>query len=267
MDRRHLVALFGVLVALVSVAVVLSTPLALESSSPGADHRYPAGAGPDHVNFSVLDNDSANVSHTPRQHWDSYAIRYSAPAERPIVEGEYFIDSATGAVVGQRWHDAAVYINGSTYAFVQPAETIPTDRKRAEFEADPAFVYDNATDAYYRYDPQYGRVAPTNIGRHTRLLESYTWEATGTTTHHGVPVITYRVTGTRTDDARTTPANGTLRLGVENGVVYAYDITLDAEKDDYHYTYTVEPAPFPDHEWVDGARAVAANDANSSSGQ
>lgn len=265
MDRRTLVVICGTVAALAIAAFVLATPLAPEANTPAANKSYPTGAGTDHINFSALDDDSANVSHAPREHWDSYAIRYSAPPERRIVEGEYYIDSATGAIVGQRWHDATVYINGSTYAFVQPAESIPNEQERAEFKSDPAFVYDNATDAYYRYDTQYGRVAPTNIGRHTKILEAYTWQATNRTTHHGVPVITYRVTGTRKEAARTTPANGTLQLGAEDGILYAYDITLDADERDYHYTYTVKPAPFPDHEWVDTARAVTANATNSSS--
>jgi hypothetical protein len=266
MERRSLVAVLVVLVAVGTAAFALTiwSPM---SGPSDPDRTYPAGAGADHINFSTLESDDANVSHTPREYWDSYAILYTAPPERPIVEGDYYINSSTGELIADRWHDATVYRNGSTYAFAQPAESIPNEHQREEFESDDAFVYDNATETYYRYDPHYGQLAPTNIGRHTALLEAYTWEATNTTTHHGVPVITYRVTGTRTNDSHVTPAsNGTLQLGAEDGIIYAYDITLDADEHNYRYTYDVRPAPFPEHEWVDTAREVAdGNTTNSSS--
>lgn len=267
MDQRYL----GVLVALVAVgAAAAALVVGWPAPSDGRDttQTYPAGAGPSHINFSALDADDANVSYTPREHWDSYAIVYTAPPERRLVEGDYYINASTGAIIAQRWHDAIEYINGSTYAFVQPADSIPNEQQREEFKEDPAFAYDNATDAYYRYDPRYGRVAPTNIGRHTKLLESYAWEASNRTTHHGVPVITYRVTGTRTDAPNVPPAiNGTLQLGVEDGIIYGYDITLDADESTYRYTYEVRPAPFPEHEWVDTARDVAGNTTSGSSDQ
>lgn len=266
MDRRYLIIGLVALVAIVAVSFAFATSW---SSTPGpldSDQTYPAGAGPDHINFTALDADDANVSHTPRKYWNSYAIRYTAPPDRRLVEGEYYINSTTGAIIGQRWHNATVYINGSIYAFVQPADSIP-EHQREQFTSDPSYVYDNTTDAYYRYDPHYGQIAPTNIGRHTMIPEPYTWEATNTTMHHGVPVITYRVTGTRTDSQVPPPINGTLQLGVEDGIIYAYDLTLDAGERTYHYTYDVRPAPFPDHEWVDTARTLAANTSESSSEQ
>ena len=264
MDRRYVVVGSVALVAIVVASVSLATAWSGPSDPLGSDQTYPPGAGPNHVNVSALDAAETNLTHTPRNYWDSYAIRYTAPAERRLVEGEYYVNSATGEIIADRWHDATVYRNGSTYAFVQPADGIP-EHRREQFASDPSFVYDNATDAYYRYDPHYGQLAPTNIGRHPTILESYTWEAIETTTHHGVPVITYRVTGTRTDSQAPPASNGTLRLGVEDGLIYAYDLTLDAGEDTYRYTYSVSPAPFPDHEWVDTARALAANTTNGSS--
>lgn len=266
MDRRYVIGLVLVLVAIGIGMVAFTTGLSPQATPPGSDQTYPAGAGADHINFSALDADDATVSHTPREYWDSYAISYNAPSERRLVEGEYYIDSTTGEIIGQRWHNATVYIDGSTYAFVQPADSIPHEHQREEIKSDPQFVYHNATDAYYRYDPHYGRIAPTNIGRHTVMLKSYSWEAVSTTTHHGVPVIAYRVTGTRPNDVDIPPAiNGTLHLGVEEGIIYAYDITLDADERTYHYAYDVRPAPFPDHGWVDTARTLAANTSRSSS--
>lgn len=223
--------------------------------SPNSEQVYPEGVGPNHINFSVLNADNRSVHHSPRDYWESYAIIYTAPSERRLVEGNYYINSATGEIIGERWNDARVYINGSTYAFVQPADSI-SEREREQLESDDAFVYHEATDAYYRYDRHYGSVAPTNIGRHPILLEAYTWEAIGTTTHHGVPVITYRATGSRTDTRAPPIANGTLQLGVDDGVIYGFDITVDADERTYHYTYDVKPAPFPDHEWVDRAREL-----------
>ncbi|RMB25604.1 hypothetical protein [Haloplanus aerogenes] len=225
--------------------------------TPTADRAYPEGAGPNHIDFSALDADNERVEYSPRAHWASYAIVYTAPAERRLVEGNYSIDSTTGAIIGERWNDATVYINGSTYAFVQPAASVP-EHERERFESDDSFVYHEATDAYYRYDRHYGSVAPTNIGRHPDLLEAYTWEATDTTTHHGVPVITYRATGSRADTRAPPIVDGTLRLGAEDGVVYAFNITVDADER-YHYTYAVKPAPFPEHEWVDRARELSAD--------
>ncbi|MBV0903672.1 hypothetical protein [Haloarcula salina] len=255
MDRRYgLVAL----VALGIGVVAFTTVWAPQATTPGSEQTYPAGAGPDHINFTALEADEANVSHTPRSHWDSYAIVYTAPPDRRLVEGDYYIDSSTGEILTDRWHNATVYRNGTTYAFVQPADSLPA-HQREQFTSDPQFVYDNATDAYYRYDPHYGQIAPTNIGRHPDILGAYTWTATNRTTHHGVPVITYRVSGERTTAADVPPAlNGTLRLGAEDGIVYAFDITLDAAEREYRYTYDVHPAPFPDHGWVETARELAA---------
>ncbi|MFB6293615.1 MAG: hypothetical protein ABEH60_05080 [Halonotius sp.] len=264
MNRRFLAVVLVGVVAVVAASVALATYWPAQSEPLDSDQTYPTGAGPDHINVSALDANDANVSHTPREYWDSYAIIYTAPPERRLVEGDYYINSSTGEIIGQRWHNATVYINGSIYAFVQPADSI-LEHQREEFESDPQFVYDNATNAYYRYDPHYGQVAPTNIGRHTIILDAYTWEAINTTTHHGVPVITYRVTGTRTDSDIPPAISGTLQLGLEEGLIYTYDITLDADEGTYHYTYDVRPAPFPEHEWVDTARDLTTNFTNSSS--
>ncbi|WP_251328280.1 hypothetical protein [Haloplanus pelagicus] len=266
MDRRYVVGLAVALVATGIGALAFTAVWSPHATVPDSDRPYPAGAGPHHINFSALGTDDTNVSHTPREYWDSYAIVYTAPPERRLVEGDYYIDSATGAIIAQRWQNATVYINGTTYAFVQPADSIP-EHQREQFASDPQFVYDDTTDAYYRYDPHYGQIAPTNIGRHTMILEAYAWEATDTTTHHGVPVITYRATGTRPDSQVPPTIDGTLRLGVEDGVVYAFDLTLDAGEETYHYTYDVAPAPFPEHEWVDTARNLAANATDSRSEQ
>jgi hypothetical protein len=258
MDRRYSI---GLVVALVAIGlgsfafVAFSSP---QPTAPGSEQTYPPGAGPDHINFTALDADDSNVSHGPRQYWDSHAIVYTAPPERRLVEGNYYINASTGEIIGQRWHNGTVYINGSTYAFVQPADSIP-EHQREQFSSDPQFVYDTTTDAYYRYDPRYGQIAPTNIGRHPDILDAYTWTAIDTTTHHGVPIVTYRVSGERETAADVPPPiNGTLRLGVENGIVYAFDITLDADERAYRYTYDVHPAPFPNHDWVDTAREVAS---------
>jgi len=258
MDRRYLIGLAVALIAVGIASFAFTTFWSSQATSPGSDQTYPAGAGPDHINFSVLEADDTNVSHTPRMHWDSYAIVYTAPPDRRLVEGDYYINSETGEILAKRWHNASVYRNGTTYAFVQPADSI-SERQREELKSDDAYVYDNTSDAYYRYDPNYGQLAPTNIGRHPAILDAYTWTATNTTTHHGVPVITYRVSGERATAADVPPPiNGTLRLGVEDGIVYAFDITLDADERDYRYTYDVRPAPFPDHSWVDTARGLTA---------
>ncbi|GAA0520578.1 hypothetical protein [Halorubrum aquaticum] len=218
--------------------------------------EYPEGAGADSIDFAALDSDDETVLHAPRDHWDSYAILHSEPPERRRVEGDYYIDATTGEVISDLWHGARDYRNGDTYAYVQPADRIPDHQPRDEWESDPQFVYDDATDAYYRYDPHYGRIAPTNVGRHTDLLEAYDWEATGTTTRHGIDVVTYRLSDTEPNDSRGVPAvEGTLKLGVEDGIVYAFDVTLDAEGEP-RYTYTVRPETFPDHDWVETAREV-----------
>jgi len=262
MDRRSLVVGSLALAAVVA-SVALVTVWSAPSDSIDSERTYPPGAESDHIDFPALAADDDNVSHTPREYWDSYAIVYTAPSERRLVEGDYYINSSTGEILADRWHDAEVYRNGTIYAFVQPAESVP-EHRREQFASDPQFVYDDATDAYYRYDARYGHIAPTNIGRHTAMLDSYTWEAVDETTHHGVPVITYRVTGTRTDSQVPPATDGTLRLGAEDGVIYAYDITLDGDERTYHYTYSVRPAPFPEHEWVDRARALAANSTDGS---
>lgn len=259
MKRGPTIVLLATIVVLAgcSGAVIPSD----STQSPNSDREYPEGAGPNHINFSALNADNRSVQHSPRDHWESYAIIYTAPSERRLVEGNYYINSSTGEIIGERWNDASVYINGSTYAFVQPADSV-SEREREQLEADDTFVYHEATDAYYRYDRNYGSVAPTNIGRHPTILKAYTWEAIDTTTHHGVPVITYRATGSRPDTRAPPIVDGTLQLGVEDGVIYAFDITVDADESNYYYTYDVKPAPFPDHEWVDRARDIRAENAS-----
>ncbi|MFC7020023.1 MULTISPECIES: hypothetical protein [Haloarcula] len=264
MNRHDLVVGSLILVVIVVASVALLGVWSGPSEPLDSDQTYPPGAGPDHINFSTLGADDANLTHTPRRYWESYAILYAAPSERRLVEGEYYINATTGEIIADRWHDAKVYRNGTTYVFYQPADSLP-EHQREQFRSDPAFVYDNTTDAYYRYDPRYGQIAPTNIGRHTMVVDSYTWEAINTTTHHGVPVITYRVTGTRPDSQAPPAINGTLQLGLEDGIIYAYDITKDAEGGPYRYTYSVRPAPFPEHEWVDTARDLTGNTTESSS--
>ena len=268
MKRRALLAALGG-VGLSSLAGctdgISSSDGPTTSDQSDLPQQYPDGAGPDHINFSALNSDNNTVSHTPRDHWDSYAITYSEPPERRRVEGEYYINSSTGEVISDLWYGAKDYRNGDTYAYVQPAEQIPDHRPREELDSDPMFVYDNATDAYYRYDRHYGQIAPTNIGRHTDILHSYDWEATNTTTHHSVPVITYQLSDVEPDNSRVAPAvTGSLKLGVEDGIIYAFDVTLDAEGDP-RYTYTVRPAAFPDHGWVETARAVAAESSSANS--
>jgi hypothetical protein len=259
MERRYFLWGLVAVVTIVGIGFTLTTIGPTDASPLDSDQQYPTGADAEHINFTALAATDSNVSHTPRKHWDAYAIDYDAPPERPLVEGDYYINAETGETLADRWHDAEVYRNGSSYAFFQPAESIPNSNRREEFESDDAFVYDNATDAYYRYDPNYGNLSPTNIGRHTAMLESYTWEARNTTTHHGVSVITYQVTGTGTNTSNVPPAsNGTLQLGLDDGVVYAFDITVEDDDTTYQYTYDVGPAPFPDHDWVETARDLAA---------
>lgn len=269
MERRALLSVLGVVgVASLtgctdSISGVGGPTTERQSTLP---QQYPSGAGPDSIDFSTLRSGDTTVLHTPRDRWDSYAIIYSEPPERRRVEGSYYINSSTGEVISDLWYGAKDYRNGDTYAYVQPAAQIQNQQAREELEADPSFVYDNATDAYYRYDRHYGQIAPTNIGRHTGILTAYGWEATNTTTHHGVPVITYQLSDTEPDDSRAPPAvTGTLSLGVEDGIIYAFDITVDADGE-ARYTYTVRPASFPDHSWVETARTVAAarNSGNSS---
>jgi hypothetical protein len=260
MDRRLTIVLSLTMVVLVGCTAPTSPSDGAGSTT--LEREYPEGAGPNHIDFAALDADNRSVRDSPRDHWKSYAIVYTAPPERPLVEGNYYVDSDTGAIVGERWNDARVYINGSTYAFVQPADSVP-EHEREQLDADDSFVYDSATDAYYRYDRHYGGVAPTNVGRHPELLHAYTWEAIDTTTHHGVPVVTYRATGSDPDTRAPPVVDGTLQLGVEDGVVYAFDITVDADQGDYRYTYDVRPAPFPDREWVDRARVLSTENATS----
>ena len=71
-------------------------------------------------------------------------------------------------------------------------------------------------------------------------------------------VITYRLTGRQPTADRAQPAkSGTLQLGVDDGLIYAYDITLETNDATSHYSYQVRPAPFPDHEWVRTAQRLS----------
>ena len=265
MQRRLGLALVVIVVFAVGILVTMGPAPINDSDSLPAGQDYPPGAEPNGINFTTLDSTETNLTHTPRTHWDSYVLGFTETPDRPPVEGTYYINSTTGEIITDRFHGATAYRNGSVYAFVQPAEGLTNDHQREQFADDDAYVYDNATEAYYRYDPQYGQLAPTTIGRHDAIVESYTWEAVNTTTHHEVPVITYRLTGRQPDADRAQPAEaGTLRLGVDDGVIYAYDLTLETGDNTSRYSYQVRPATFPDHEWVQTAtRLHSATDSSS----
>lgn len=264
MDRRALLAAFGVGVSCLAGCADREATANESTPDEPSDRpaEYPDGAGPDSIDFSTLESDDETVLHAPRDHWNSYAILFSEPPDRRRIEGDYYVNSSTGEVISELWYGAKDYRNGDTYAYVQPADRIPDQQPRDEWDADPQFTYDATTDAYYRYDPNYGQIAPTNIGRHTDLLDAYGWEARTTATHHDVPVIIYRLSNGDPESDRGTPAvTGSLKLGVDDGIMYAFDITLDTETE-ARYTYTVRPAPFPTHEWVETARNVAATNSS-----
>lgn len=265
MYRRALLASLG--------AVSLSTLTGCLDQSPGQSgsqtsaqqsdiDTYPAGAGPDSIDFSVVGGDEATLRSLSHDGWESYGILSDEPADRPRVEGEYYVDTTTGEVLSELYDDVRDYRNGEEYASVRPVGPL-SDQQRERLADDPAYVYDDDTDAYYRYDPEYGEVAPTNIGRHSTILESYEWTATGETTHHGVAVITYELASEESRDSDAPAGSeGSLSLGAEDGIVYAFDLTLDVD-DGARYTYSVEPAAFPDHEWVETAKRVAGSDGGS----
>lgn len=256
MQRRWRLALVG-LAFVVAVLVAVGPVPTAETDGLSTDQQYPPGAGPNEINFTALDATETNLTHTPRAYWDAYVLGFTATPDSPPVEGTYYINATTGEMITDRFHGATAYRNGSIYAFRQPAAELQTDYRREELAADEAYVYDNATETYYRYDPRYGQLAPTTIGRHTDIVEAYTWEAINTTTHHEVPVITYRLTGQGPDTDRAQPAeSGTLRLGVDDGLIYAYDITLTTDGSIATYRYQVRPAPFPAHEWVTTAKEL-----------
>lgn len=265
MQRRLGFALVVIVVFAVGTLMAMWPAPINDSGSLPADQDYPPGAGPNAINFTTLDSTETNLTHTPRAHWDSYVLGFTETPDTPPVEGTYNINSTTGEIIADRFHGATVYRSGSVYAFVQPAEGLTNDHQRKQFADDDAYVYDNATEAYYRYDQQYGHLAPTTIGRHHAIVESYIWEAVNTTTHHGVPVITYRLTGRQPAADRAQPAeSGTLWLGADDGVIYAYDLTLETGDNTSRYSYRVRPAPFPDHEWVQTAtRLQLATDSSS----
>ena len=257
MQRRLGLALAVIVVFGVGVLITVGPAPTNDSGALSADQAYPPGAGANGINFTTLSEPETNLTHTPRAHWDSYVLGFTETPDRPPVEGTYYINASTGEMITDRFHSATAYRNGSIYAFVHPAEGLTSEHQREQFADDDAYVYDNATDAYYRYDPQYGQLAPTTIGRHADIVESYTWQAVNTTTHHGVPVLTYRLTGRQPDAERAQPAQaGTLQLGVDDGLVYAYDLTLETGANTSRYSYEVRPAPFPAHEWVPTAQQL-----------
>jgi len=264
MNRRWLFVLVFVVVVGVGVLVAVGPAPTGDNTALPADQAYPPGAGPTGINFTALDVAETNLTHTPRAHWESYVLGFTETPDTPPVEGTYYINATTGEIITDRFHNATAYRNGSIYAFRQPAAELPTDRGREELAADEAYTYDNATDTYYRYDPRYGQLAPTTIGRHTDIVDAYSWEAVNTTTHHGVPVISYQLTGRQPDADRAQPAEvGTLQLGVDDGLIYAYDLTLDATDATANYSYQVRPAPFPDHEWVSTAKRLQSSNTSS----
>ncbi|WP_458208096.1 hypothetical protein [Haladaptatus sp. NG-SE-30] len=267
MERRALLSALGS-VGLSSLAGCADRIFSAERSTTDglvkSDQQYPNGTGPNHIDFSTLNSDNNTALDIPQIHWNSYAIVYTEPPDHRRVEGEYYINASTGEVISDLWYGAEDYRDGDTYAYVQSAEQIPDEYQREQFKSDPSFVYDNTTNAYYRYDRHYGQVAPTNIGQHTDILEYYRWKATDRTTHHGVSVITYQLADPEPNKSRGTRAiTGTLQVGVEDGIIYAFDITLDDDEGELRYTYSVRPAAFPDHDWVETARTVVTTNSTS----
>ena len=201
--RRALLASLGA-VSLPTVAGCLDQSPGQGGSRTSAQQSdletYPPGAGPDSIDFSVVGADEPTLLSLSHDGWESYAFRYDEPADRPRVEGEYYVDTTTGEVVSELYEEAADYRDGEEYAAIQPAGPL-SDQQREQLDDDSAYVHDADTDAYYRYDPQYGGVAPTTVGRHPTILESYEWTATGETTHHGVAVITYELASEESRDS------------------------------------------------------------------
>jgi hypothetical protein len=264
-QRRALLSALGA-VSLPTVAGCLEQSPSRSDSQTSAQQSdievYPAGAGPESIDFSVVGADEATLLSLSHDGWESYAFRYDEPADRPRVEGEYYVDTTTGEIVSALSDDARDYRDGEEYASIRPAGPL-SDQERERLEDDPKYVYDADTDAYYRYDPQYGEVAPTNVGRHPTILESYEWTATGEATHHGVAVVTYELASEESRDSNAPAASaGSLSLGADDGIVYAFDLTLDVA-DGARYTYSVEPAAFPARGWVETAKRVAGSDSES----
>lgn len=80
MERRALLFTLCLIVLSSLAGCADSKPRAQASSTDeqvNADQQYPDGVGPNHINFSTLTSDNNSVLHTPRTHWDSYAILYS----------------------------------------------------------------------------------------------------------------------------------------------------------------------------------------------
>ena len=267
MERRALLSALSVvgLSSLASCADRIASAEGPTTDGPvKSSQQYPDGTGPNHINFSTLNSDNNTALHAPRTHWNSYAIIYTEPPEYRRVEGVYYVNSSTEEVISDLWYGAKDYRNGDTYAYVQPAQRIPDEPQREQFESDPSFVYDNTTNAYYRYDRHYGQVAPTNIGRNTDILEYYRWKETERTTHHGVSVITYQLADPEPNESRVPRAiTGTLQVGIEDGIIYAFDVTLDDDEGELRYTYSVRPAAFPDQSWVETARTVVTTNNSS----
>lgn len=267
MQRRALLSSLGA-VSLSSLTGCLDKSPGQRGSRTSAQQSdietYPAGAGPDGIDFSVVGGDEATLLDLSHDGWESYGFVSDEPADRPRVEGDYYVDTTTGEVVSQLYNDAQDYRDGEEYAYVQPAGPL-SDRQRERLDEDPEYVYDADTDAYYRYDPRYGEAAPTNVGRHPTILESYRWTATGETTHHGVEVVTYELASEESRESSAPAATeGSLSLGADDGIVYAFDLTLDVDAG-ARYTYDLRPVAFPDHEWVETARRVAGTEADSTS--
>lgn len=265
-------------VTAVVVLVALGTALALVNPGPVSTNpllyaqSYPDGAGPNHVDVAALiGGDDTPSAHTPGDAWETYVVRTSiSHADAYTLHTTHYIDSLTGerlthtesAAVG---YAAMEYANATTYAFVYPNASDINDSDTRENLEETA-TYDPETDAYYIYDEnpdRYAADAPTAhitavVGGNDRLLEQYTWKAVGTTTQHGVAVITYRLTGRHPAYHESAePAEGTLLIGVEHGVIYAYDIRVDSTMGQTHYQYRAMPADFPGHDWVSTAAAVA----------
>ncbi|WP_240938219.1 hypothetical protein [Haloarcula rubripromontorii] len=111
MDQRYVSGLTVVLVVVGVAAFAFTSLWPPQMLASDSGQAYPAGAGPDHINFSALEVHGMNVSHTPQTHWDSYAIVHTEPPDRRLVEGDYYINSTTGEILADRWHNATVYRN------------------------------------------------------------------------------------------------------------------------------------------------------------
>lgn len=231
-------------------------------------YEYPHGATPNGIEFEALNADDARskkaqLLDTPGIYWSSYEFTQTRTYEDENTPR--YTSGHTGIVAVSSlethvevWNErVANHSSPYMHRYTSADDRVVRYPQYSAFVAenrvsnDPNYYNETTDTAYWHMSDGYdGTVIWANLyaGDAQNRVDDASWKAVGTTTHHGVPAITYRATGVNPDNDRltlrdTATVEGTLTIDAEHGTILAYSVTYTDEERRAieHFSYTVAP--------------------------